>query len=40
MNFMWKTKDGVIHKKVIYDREEILKFIEFLEYDESVVWWR
>lgn len=40
MKFTWMTKDGVIHEKVIHDRAERLKFIEWLEYDKSVVWWR
>ena len=40
MKFTWKTKDGKIHTKTITDREERLRFIEWLEYSTDVViWW-
>lgn len=40
MLFIWVTKDHVKHKRFIKDREERLKFIEWLEYSKDVIWWR
>ena len=40
MKFKWMTTDGIWHEKTITNREERLKFIEWLETDSSVVEWR
>lgn len=40
MKFTWKEKNGMIYTKTIIDREEQLKFIEWLEFSPNVVWWQ
>lgn len=40
MKFIWKTKDGKIHTKVLSIYENRLLFIEYLEFSPDVVWWR
>ncbi len=40
MKFRWLTTDGRWHEKIITDHDEILKFIEWLETNSSVIKWR
>ena len=39
MKFSWYTNDGHCYTKIIYDKEEQLKFIEWLETDPNVIQW-
>lgn len=40
MTFKWLTEDGKWHERTIWDTEERIKFIEWLETDKSVIRWR
>ena len=37
--FKWLTRDGMWHQKTIFDKEEILDFIGWLETNHNVVTW-
>lgn len=40
MKFVWWTKDGRRHEKVVCDYEDRLNFIEWLETSPDVVSWQ